>query len=308
MPLTQAELDAFYEGIVIEVREKGGVCAITSGMACVEFGVAQATKDCDVLCDPVAARILFGVVETTKLHGVHCNYRGKLSPPLDDRWHRGGWTSHFFWKVGDIEAYLDVFGIAPRGSTPWAAELVGLYASPHTVAEMNRTDRDKDWPFATALGTNMLDAEDPRGWLHIFDASVLRRLIRHIPCPAEIIGRRPVLVLALNRDERLDQAIHVEKLYWNALDRARMQVYERAVRPYLVAVRNAKIPDDASLHVQHEARLECAERLLSQNPLRDYGLKSLLDDARTRLLEFLPAGAKLDWLPNVEENFRSLFQ
>ena len=306
MPLTQDELEAFYKRIVADVRAKGGVCAITSGMACVEFGVAQTTKDCDVLCDPKSARILFDVVESTELRQVRANYRGKLSPPLDQRWLRGGWTSHFFWKVGDVEAYLDVFGIAPRGSTSWATELLGLFAGPHTVAEMKRTDRDKDWPFATALGTNMLESGDARGWLHIFDADVMRSLIRRTPCPAPIVAQRPVLNLALEHDQRLEQAIHVEKLYWNALDRARLRVYERAVRPYLVAVRKAKIPKGTSLAVQHQSRLQCAERLLPRNPLCDYGWPALLDDAQRILAEFLPTGAKLDWLPSVEDNFRSL--
>jgi hypothetical protein len=224
---------------------------------------------------------------------------------LDQGWLRGGWTSHFFWKIADVEAYLDVFGVAPRGSTPWATELLGLFAGPHTVAEMKRTDRDKDWPFATALGTNMLDSGDARGWLHIFDADVMRSLIPRMPCPPQIVAQRPVLKLAIERDPRLEQAIHVEKLYWNALDRARMRVYERAVRPYLVAVRKARIPKGASLAVQHQSRLECAERL-PQNPLRDYGWSALLDDAQRILAAFLPTGAQLDWLPSVEDNFRSL--
>ena len=71
-------------------------------MACVAFGVAQATKDCDLLCAPDAA--------------------GKLLDLLG-------------------EAYLDIFGVAPRGSSPWETELQGFYAGPHTVAEMKRTNQ-----------------------------------------------------------------------------------------------------------------------------------------------------------------------
>src|SRR5436853_2687347 len=48
--LSYAELEQFYEGLVIKLREQGVVCAITSGMACVHYGVAETTKDCDATC------------------------------------------------------------------------------------------------------------------------------------------------------------------------------------------------------------------------------------------------------------------
>ncbi len=79
---------------------------------------------------------------------------------------------------------LDVFGHAPRESAPWEQELIGLYASPHTVVEMKRTNRDKDWAFITALGARMVEAEDDRGWLHLFNAEALTELLRQKDCPA----------------------------------------------------------------------------------------------------------------------------
>jgi hypothetical protein len=126
---------------VIRARGRGIACAITSGMACVAFGVAQATKDCDLLCAPDAARKLFDLLGETAINGHPPSYRGHLTAPMDERWFRGGWTSHFVWNVGQAEAYLDVFGVAPRGSSPWEAELEGFYACRHTVAEMKRTNQ-----------------------------------------------------------------------------------------------------------------------------------------------------------------------
>ena len=46
--ISYAELEQFYEGLVVKLRDRGVVCAITSGMACVSYGVAQTTKDCDM--------------------------------------------------------------------------------------------------------------------------------------------------------------------------------------------------------------------------------------------------------------------
>jgi len=111
-----------------------------------------------MLCQPEAAGRLFDLRLETKLNGALPLYRSHITPPLDTRWLRGGWTSHFQWKSAETEAYLDVFGVAPRASSPWQSDLRGCHASPHTVAEMKRTDRQKDWPFATVLGVKLLEA------------------------------------------------------------------------------------------------------------------------------------------------------
>jgi hypothetical protein len=44
MPFSYTELERFYEGLVARARSRGIGCAITSGMACVAFGVSEATK------------------------------------------------------------------------------------------------------------------------------------------------------------------------------------------------------------------------------------------------------------------------
>ena len=159
MDLSYAELEQFYENLVTRARREGIACAITSGMACVAFGVSQATKDCDLLCAPNSAGKFLELLNDTTLGGQLPAYRGHLTPPLDERWFVGGWTSHFVWKAGNTEAYLDVFGVAPRGSSPWEAELDGFYACRHTVAEMKRTNRERDWPVVTALLFSMVSID-----------------------------------------------------------------------------------------------------------------------------------------------------
>ena len=130
--ISQAELDCFFEQIVAAVQGSGGVCAITSGMACVHYGVAQATKDCDLLCAADSVGHLWNVLRATPLQGVGCLYRGHVTPPLDPRWLRGGWTSHFTWDLGETAAYLDVFSVAPRASSPWMTEEAGVLTGRHT--------------------------------------------------------------------------------------------------------------------------------------------------------------------------------
>lgn len=303
--MTYTQLEEFYEGLVIKLRERGVTCAITSGMACVSYGVAQTTKDCDMLCQPEAAGQLLDLLLETKLEGVGPLYRSHITPPLDTRWLRGGWTSHFQWNTSDTEAYLDVFGVAPRASSPWESELRGCYAGPHTVAEMKRTDRQKDWPFATVLGVKLLEAGDTRGWLHIFDHEVLLEAAEKLACPPDMIARRPVLALVVSRDERLELALKGEIEFWHRLDRIRMKAHERAVRPYMVAVKRDARSDAPELAVQHLCRLDHAERLLAVNPLRAFGIDRLIAEARAEAARYAPTGS-LEWLPDVRGSFIGL--
>src|SRR2546425_389660 len=171
--MSPVELHIFYEDLVCKLRDRGVVCAITSGLACVHYGIAETTKDCDLLCHPESFAALLELLKETRVKGVVCGYRGNISPPLDARWHRGGWTSHFEWATPPQAVTLDVFGHALRESFPWPQELLGLYAGAQTVAEMKRTNRDKDWAFVTVLGARMIEVDDERGWLHIFNPDTL---------------------------------------------------------------------------------------------------------------------------------------
>jgi len=49
----------FYEDLVSRLRARGVLCAITSGLACVHYGVAETTQACDLLCHPGSFDALF---------------------------------------------------------------------------------------------------------------------------------------------------------------------------------------------------------------------------------------------------------
>ncbi|MSU59213.1 MAG: hypothetical protein EXS35_13775 [Pedosphaera sp.] len=305
--ISYAELERFYEGLVMKLRERGVVCAITSGMACVHYGVAETTKDCDLLCHSGSFNVLLDLLGETEISGHRCGYRGNLSPPLDARWHRGGWTSHFEWVAPTGALTLDVFGHALRESSPWPRDVFGLYAGPHTVAQMKRTNRDKDWPFITALGTRMVEADDERGWLHVFDANALAELLKEHDCPPDIVAVRPAIRLVQETDPRAAGALNAERKLWAEHDRLRIKILERHLRPYVSAVRRARAGRDLSLLADHAVRVECAGQHLPENPLRDYGLEKIVAEAKAGLVEtgVLPESA-LTWLPDVMIYFKWL--
>lgn len=114
-----------------------------------------------------------------------------------------------------------------------------------------------------------------------------------------------VVQLLATRDERLEPAIKGEIEFWHRLDRGRMKIHERAVRPYMIAVKRDPRSDAPDLATQHQCRVEHAERLLAKNPLRDYGIERLIAEAKSEAARFTPAGA-LEWLPDVRGSFIGL--
>lgn len=303
--MTDERLHEFYEELVRGLRDRGVLCGITSGLACVHFQVAETTKDCDLLCHDSDFSTLLQILGDTVLDGQPCRYRGHLTPPLDAQWHRGGWTSHFRWGNGPEAVTLDVFGRALRGSSRWEHELSGIYVSPHVVSEMKRTSRDKDWPFITGLGELLLESGDPRGWLHLYDLDTLRRILRRQQPPPELVERRPLLQLALRNDGLLEAALLAERQLWSQLDRLRIDLYRRALKPYNLAVIGARIPVETPLADQHQARLACARTSLRPAPLLDYGVERLLAESRAATEQNVRPEA-MAWLPDIRANFNYL--
>jgi hypothetical protein len=297
-----AELESFFCDLVAQAQGRGIPCGITSGMACVHFGVAATTKDCDVLCLPEKSGEFRDLIAATELRGLLPTYRGNISPPLDARWMRGGWTSHFTWKTKPEETCLDVFGIAPRGSSAWEEELLGLYASRHIVAEMKRTNRGKDWPYITALGVKMLKMGDARGTLHLYEPFTLAAAVEKEPPTSWMLKARPSLQLALSKDGRLEAAIHAETVFWHRLDACRIALYERALRPYVSAVRRAIARREMSLAESHALRLECAAAHLPPSPVGSHGFGQLVLDARAAT-ESMVHPSLMEWLPNGLAHF-----
>ncbi len=299
-------LDEFYAAITTRLRRERVPCAITGGLACVEFGITEHTEDCDLICSPARAAQLLEVLHASPFGPFACRYRGSISAPLDARWLRGGYSAHFQWPAtSSLKPFLDVFGSPPRVSSPWEKEIVGRFAGRHTVAEMKRTDRRKDWDQATALGLQMLEAGDSKGWLHIFDAGALRALARNQSPPRSERRQRPVLQLAVENSPLLDRGVQTEIDFWMNLNRRRLQIYQDNVAAYGRAVRQDTAAKNGDLLVQHRARVLHAERLLPRRPLQDYGVERLISEARQATAIGLDP-AILKYLPSAARHFKNV--
>lgn len=302
-----AELESFFSDLVATAQSRGITCAITSGMACVHFGVAATTKDCDVLCDANKADEFRRMIAEIELRGLRPQYRGFITPPLDGRWLNGGWTSHFTWKTKPEETCLDVFGVAPRGSSAWERQLAGIYALPNVVAEMKRTNREKDWPYATALGGLMLESGQLAGWLHLHDLETLRASRLQYAIPEQLMELRPLLRLApFSATLKMKRLLMAERAFWGELDEIRIHIYQRFLRPYMSAVRRQTAGRrELPLAESHEIRLSCAAQHLPQTPLRDFGLKKMVLKAQGNVASTIGPDVTA-WLPAAENNFFGL--
>ena len=106
--------EGLYTEIVDQLKQQGVVCAITGGLACVQFGIAHYTEDCDMICAPSDAAKLLNLLRQKTYENAFCVYRG-LTAPLDERWLAGGYTAHFHWPGKSVDKpFLDVFGVPPR--------------------------------------------------------------------------------------------------------------------------------------------------------------------------------------------------
>ncbi len=303
--MNDVELHEYFENMVRTLRAKGVLCAITSGLACVHYGIAESTQDCDLLCHTSSFPVLLDYLSETSIDGQPCQYRGNISPPLDARWHKGGWTSHFEWDLGAGKVRLDVFGSALREATPWADDLHGFYAGMQVVAWMKRTDRDKDWPFITSLGEQLLLRNDPRGWLHVYDEEALNGYLKRVPIPDELLEKRPALRLLQSGHPDLRFALKAEREFWQELDRLRIRILRRALRPFVVAMARRSHADSANLTEAHAERVAVADSKLDPNPLRTYGIDRYLKEARENTVQFIHPRI-VEYLPDLAEHFQTL--
>ena len=88
-------ITTFYRSLLEKGLSKRILVRQTGGQACLAFGIAEFTKDLDVLVATQDLNQFLDLLETVRFHGVSCVYRIGHGAPLDERWLGEGWTSHF---------------------------------------------------------------------------------------------------------------------------------------------------------------------------------------------------------------------
>jgi len=226
----------FYRNFQALMRQHGIRHVLTSGMACVEYGIQQNTKDTDWIIHPDDLEPLVAMLCECErgLTGSNwlVSYRSLFGAPFLKEYHLGGWTSHLAIRDEPLgpQQHLDFFGKAPRiRSDEWLPESGGI-ASRSVVAQMKKTDRAKDWPFVNGLAMQTCNEGDMRGLLHLREASLLRQFWSGLDDAAQqrLRATRPLLGCLSACDEtRLGRLLAIEQGIWEGVNRERYLVYQR---------------------------------------------------------------------------------
>ncbi|MDA0814635.1 MAG: hypothetical protein O3C21_19845 [Verrucomicrobia bacterium] len=274
------------------MREEEIRFAITSGMACVYYGLQQNTKDSDWIVHPEDIGTLRALLEKKQRHVPpwRISYRGIFGAPLEARYLEAGWTSHLsIWPdAGGPEEHVDIFGTPPRVSGSGLDADDEGFATRQTVALMKRTDRDKDWPIVDGLGWQFAAANDYRqAVLHIQNAPRLIELWAEIPAAERraVQTMRPLLGLIQQSIDPLELSgwIRLERLLWELVNRERYGIYQRAWKEFFKKWRTEDDwiwPTAEPFEDQHRRVLNAADRhSLPVNPMDGIDPQSLVDTA-----------------------------
>lgn len=221
----------FLEEFSARLRGAGIRFAITSGMACVRYGLQQNTKDSDWIIEPGhldRLRGLLGALED-RMPPWRVRYRPVFGAPLEREWFDGGWTSHLAVSHDPSRPanHLDWFGRPPR-VTDWEADAEG-FATRQVVAGMKKTNRLRDWPIVDALAWQMRERHPADALIHLRSASMLQRLWDSVDEETRELARtqRPLLrfVEVGGNAEALEPLLLREREAWMAINEGRYRVF-----------------------------------------------------------------------------------
>ncbi len=272
---------------------------ITSGQACVYYGIQQTTKDSDWIIEPDDLGKLLEMLQAIDGSEVNrVSFRPICGAPMTKQFFKQGWTSHL--QITDADGddqYLDFFGKPPR-VTVWERDVDDSdYAARQVVAQMKKTDREKDWPFVFALGKQAVTLGDPRGILHGQDVDWLIQTWTEVPQLQrdEFILLRPLLRLIVSQPKQLRRALMIEKFLWQSINTSRYRVYQQAWKVFFRQWRrepNFHWPGSDHFKNQCEILNAAASRYgLLTTPLSDDGKAAALAQANKDAIEIFAATA-----------------
>lgn len=223
---------------------------ICSGQAVVLHRLAIMSKDGDWILreDEEALRHVLGVLEA---HGARYRY----GAPLDIRWMRGGWSAHFEFRDHELRVRTDFFTRPPRLSRTnvqriWK-EQEGRdvpFLNPPELAEMKKTNRERDYAVIGELARLMDDAELELRYSR--SARDLMRLSREHPELVErLVSMRPLLAFVAEGRDRLEQELDAERRRLIRVNEVRLKAYADAASEWYrvwpsVAEETATLPLD----------------------------------------------------------------
>ncbi len=270
----------FLRRFAAELRSAGIRFAITSGMACVHYGLQQTTKDSDWIIAPedlAKLRALLADLETAT-PAWRITYREICGAPLAYEFMAHGWTSHL--RITEPDGAIqkvDFFGNAPRVRPEELAADSDGWATRHVVAQMKRTDRPKDWPIVHGLARQLGEHGHPEALLHLQEFNSLAAAWQNADAESRkrLVHRRPLLgvfqAASPPTADSVERLLLIERLIWERVNGQRYSQYSRAWRDFHRRWRQEagrEWPTSEPFAAQHARLLQAANAHgLSTDPL-----------------------------------------
>lgn len=230
---------------------------LSGGQAVVLHRLAIMSKDGDwILREDQEA--LDHVLNELALRGA----RYRFGAPLDLRWLTGGWSAHLEFEQDGLRIRTDFVTRPPRLSGPaldrlWKSQEGQPIpkAPPAELAEMKKTNRDKDYAVIGELARIMDDPDEQI--LYSRSARDLLAMAETYPDRVDVLSaQRPVLSAIRRGSDALEAALDAERRQLMHANERRLAAYLTAAEPW--AADWPKLSDDLrSMPLREAHRILC---------------------------------------------------
>ncbi|NIM12308.1 MAG: hypothetical protein GTO45_09360 [Candidatus Aminicenantes bacterium] len=206
---------------------------ICSGQAVVLHRLALMSKDGDWVIreDEESLQYIMRVLASFQA-------RYRFGAPLDIRWMKGGWSSHFDFRINSIRVRTDFFTRPPRISP---SELKRLWKEQESsdlpfvnlrdLAELKKTNREKDYVVIGEIARLMKDPRDQL--LYSRSARDIINLASKYPhLVMELKKKRPLLANFSEGREKLEEMLDAEKRAMIHANEKRLSLYLKAAEKW----------------------------------------------------------------------------
>ena len=241
---------------------------ICSGQAVVLHRLALMSKDGDWIVreDEESMRHIIGVLAEFKA-------RYRFGAPLDVRWMKGGWSSHFDFRLDSIRVRTDFFTRPPRISS---SELKRLWKEQESsdlpfvnlrdLAELKKTNREKDYVIIGEIARLMKTPRDQL--LYSRSARDIINLAKKYPdLVMKLAKKRPLLGKFSAGKEKLEELLDAERRAMIHANEGRLALYLKAAEKWttLWPAVEREISGNP-LFDAHQKMVQQAEGVLPFNP------------------------------------------
>lgn len=257
-----------YQTLHYEFVKAGANVLLSSGQACVMYGIAAFSKDGDWIIEEsdASCRAVLSVLERKG-----ADYR--LGAPLDVRWLSKGWTSHFEFREGDVRVRVDFCSRPPRVpriKDIWknAIHKQGIdIVDAGTLILIKQTRRVRDYSVIGALaevvGYNEKIPEIALEYLQ--DYELLKKAVSEWPEEAKQSSREAVQLLVAGKNRKdVVSALAVEqdnKIQQDDMRIRRMIESSREFQEQFARLKKEWKMGACPLSGQHEQLMEIASSL-----------------------------------------------